>query len=381
MPKWNLRCFCSAPRPPSKAIPAPGQAPSSRRAPGSDTSESATDPDSDEDAPLSSLLPPRRPGTAMSSHSAPGGSQKPLVDLEAPSTLTGRPIRAPPPISREDNTRSKRASVDFIPRTSSQDYQIAKTSPTSSSHSPKMSQAPSSSRISLASQGSRASQALLQQGPKVSPAPQSSRASQISSHHPSRPSPGRSLVSLDTSVASQNATSRSNLSPPSVVPPMRPFARRESPASSTGDSSSGKAPLTPRDGSDLGMGARSAYSSSASRGRQGHGRKPSVTFEDEQENGKKGKSRERDNVSPQEARLRERRRTEARAAIEVRVPFSIPSNLCSLTFISSGMWSTARLPWTMTMSHLANIRACRWAGGSKGCKSPCRLSHLCTTWA
>jgi serine/arginine repetitive matrix protein 2 len=36
--------------------------------------------------------------------------------------------------------------------------------------------------------------------------------------------------------------------------PQRPFAtRRESPASSTGDSSSGRAPLTPRDGSDIGV--------------------------------------------------------------------------------------------------------------------------------
>ncbi|KAF8203849.1 hypothetical protein BJ912DRAFT_215411 [Pholiota molesta] len=35
-------------------------------------------------------------------------------------------------------------------------------------------------------------------------------------------------------------------------PPEKPFAmRRNSPASSTGDSSSGRAPLTPRDGSDI----------------------------------------------------------------------------------------------------------------------------------
>ena len=111
--------------------------------------------------------------------------------------------------------------------------------------------------------------------------------------------------------------------------PAKPFAerRRESPASSTGDSSSGRAPLTPRDGSDLsGAGVPATvtpgdkekdggWGSGVSglgvgKGKgKGHGKRLSVNFEEDV-----GKKASRDDS---EMRRRERRRSEAKAAIEV----------------------------------------------------------------
>ncbi|KAI0370041.1 hypothetical protein BV20DRAFT_1019509 [Pilatotrama ljubarskyi] len=106
--------------------------------------------------------------------------------------------------------------------------------------------------------------------------------------------------------------------------PPKPFAgsssglglRGNSPASSTGDSSSGRTPITPVDGSDLSTTASSALSAQ----RRGHRKSASVTF-DEPERGRPG-ARERDAEKaeasdPEERRRRERRRSEAKAAIEL----------------------------------------------------------------
>lgn len=101
--------------------------------------------------------------------------------------------------------------------------------------------------------------------------------------------------------------------------PQRPFAsnssaRGASPAgSSTGDSSSGRAPFTPRDGSEIGVRSKDDASDVGSTVKaRGHAKKPSVTFEDEP-------SRERAKTDlTHEQRTRERRRSEAKAALEVR---------------------------------------------------------------
>ncbi|KAK7464277.1 hypothetical protein VKT23_006443 [Stygiomarasmius scandens] len=126
--------------------------------------------------------------------------------------------------------------------------------------------------------------------------------------------------------------------------PTKPFAvSRESPASSTGDSSSGRVPITPRDGSDIGgsgsdFGSNrfSSRDSSADRARPGrhdspsgqqkqysggasglglgkHIKRASVSFEDS--GASKGKGR--DTPEEEEERRRERRRTEAKAAIDL----------------------------------------------------------------
>ncbi|EJC98789.1 uncharacterized protein FOMMEDRAFT_129141 [Fomitiporia mediterranea MF3/22] len=116
--------------------------------------------------------------------------------------------------------------------------------------------------------------------------------------------------------------------------------RQESPASSTGGSSNGKAPLTPMDGSDYfnpeirGSGDSPAGSSigatppSAMKGARGHLKRASVSFQepvefdkDETVRGRKSsmsqtKSEKQHPVEERENRLRERRRSEAKAAID-----------------------------------------------------------------
>jgi len=118
--------------------------------------------------------------------------------------------------------------------------------------------------------------------------------------------------------------------------------RDSSPASSAGDSSSSRMPITPRDGSDLGVGP-------TGRPGLGHRKRASVTFADELEDERGGRERERDRrigvgnrsglghgpaavasssddedsardrERDVEKKRKERRRGEAKAAIEVRL--------------------------------------------------------------
>ena len=119
--------------------------------------------------------------------------------------------------------------------------------------------------------------------------------------------------------------------------PERPFAgRRNSPASSTEDSSSGRAPLTPRDGSEIDIQDRKRHEWSGGAGGLGvkiqhknqHVKRRSVSFEDDHHDAKlrgvphsKGKQLTKNNAATndedREARRKERRRGEAKAAIEV----------------------------------------------------------------
>ncbi|PPR02710.1 hypothetical protein CVT26_009813 [Gymnopilus dilepis] len=110
--------------------------------------------------------------------------------------------------------------------------------------------------------------------------------------------------------------------PKSSYPTSKPFAvRRDSPASSTGDSSSGRAPLTPKDGSDFGP---------PDAKRKGHVKRRSVSFEDDMEDLKPptrkylkeatrsgSEAGDTSNEEDREQRRRERRRGEAKAAIEL----------------------------------------------------------------
>lgn len=133
------------------------------------------------------------------------------------------------------------------------------------------------------------------------PASSSSQAQSAAHRFPQRPR------------VPHNGPSSSSGSMSTLQQPSKPFAvteRGNSPASSTGDSSSGRTPLTPADGSDLGINdSRSAISEK----RKGHRRGPSVTFEDEEkERGRSGPKAAND-----EERRKERRRSEAKAAIEL----------------------------------------------------------------
>ncbi|KAG8959679.1 hypothetical protein FRC03_007630 [Tulasnella sp. 419] len=115
-------------------------------------------------------------------------------------------------------------------------------------------------------------------------------------------SPNSSLLSTPaTSIFSQ--------------PPSRPFAvpafgYSSSPnGSSIGDSSSGKMPLTPREGSEASSGVSSGDRRFNGNPQRGHARKGSVTFEEP--NGKGG------NNGDSEERRKERRRSEAKQAIQM----------------------------------------------------------------
>ncbi|GJJ13261.1 hypothetical protein Clacol_007512 [Clathrus columnatus] len=325
---------------------------------GSDTSESSeSEADSDEeDAPLSKLVPPKRPGTSMSSHSTASNSslqKKPLIDLSAPSTFSGRPVGAPAPISREEEEMprprilgdAKGRSSPILKNTrlnlSANEKVVSPLHPSHLSQQQQSDKKPLKSTLSLSSGSTMSS-------------PSSSGASLTTS------SRGVGATSSDTSIspsdrhlryhsfangidpAGGSSGSRSTGSGPSpsralhpnspsanlpsvVVPPMRPFVRRDSPtASSTGDSSSGKVPLTPKEEDDIRRSVRppSALASSKDYTRPTHGRKSSVTFEDDvsfMDNGTRPvhvKTAENDSAAG-EAKRRERRRSEARAAIEL----------------------------------------------------------------
>ena len=130
------------------------------------------------------------------------------------------------------------------------------------------------------------------------------------------------------------------------VTPQRPFVlankRQDSPASSTGGSSNGKGPLTPMDGSDYfvpavrssgdspsGSSLNATPPSALKGGRGGHVKRASVTFQDQLETDKdntvrgrrtsmgSSKTNEQGLLEERETRLKERRRSEAKAAIEV----------------------------------------------------------------
>ena len=114
--------------------------------------------------------------------------------------------------------------------------------------------------------------------------------------------------------------------------PERPFAIRNSPASSTEGSSSGRAPLTPRDGSEIGVQDRKRHEWSG--GASGLGvknqqfKRRTVSFEEDHlDSNLRGSPHSKDkqhtdnnaviNDEDREARRKERRRGEAKAAIEV----------------------------------------------------------------
>lgn len=165
-----------------------------------------------------------------------------------------------------------------------------------------------------------------------------------------KPSPQPSPVSETNAPFPRSRTS--SLAAFSSFPtPPRPFAesssgfglRGNSPASSTGDSSSGRTPITPVDGSDLSATAPSAMSAQ----RRTHRKSASVTF-DEPERGRPGVRGDVDNAEgsgPDERRRRERRRSEAKAAIEVRVRvalFALSPGANANVSLSSVRSSTAR---------------------------------------
>lgn len=345
---------------------------------GSDTSEDESDAhqndNSDSDEPLASLVPPRRPGSSLSmaSQGSKGSSGsparrstgKPLIDLAAPSS-----INAPPPLPtnlrkfERSTTEPGRLSVATSISPLLQSPVRITSSPESATLPQKQPQpvraaARENTGFAVLSRPPRQSVSMPAAPPTASSIQQQQQQQQRppSSTLP-RPASGI-LKNPFPPVMQSNDSSRSG-SParqtylsPSV--PRPPFVRGESPASSTGSGSSRAQPVTPRDGSDLGSsrGGGARYDSAGNsvitdtssgagnekpRRLDAHGRRFSVSFIDEPQergrsgappasgakdspNSKKGDARRKENLSQDDA-LKERRRNEARAAIDVRHSF------------------------------------------------------------
>lgn len=163
----------------------------------------------------------------------------------------------------------------------------------------------------------------------------------------SRPQSSAMVSHTTTTTPSLARNCVSSYGPPlQPAVPQRPFVssstgRGESPApSSTGESSSGGAPFTPRDGSEIGIRLREGGGDSRSAVKvHRDGRRPSVTFEDPPT-----KTRERaKSEASQEERRKERRRTEAKAAIEVCVLF-VNQGTIELTGVKFGKLVNGRGP-------------------------------------
>ncbi|TFY51446.1 hypothetical protein EVJ58_g10561 [Rhodofomes roseus] len=184
------------------------------------------------------------------------------------------------------------------------------------------------------------------------PVSTSSESSQTSASTSASASAPRSTIPPATTSAQQRARARtietqrdgSGLASPGTLvnmPPVRPFAggvRGYSPASSTGESSSGRTPITPQDGSELSFSRERAREKERAQGagpgasaaavRRGHRKSSSLTFaEVEAQRGRADRDRDRDreekkedsveDTTTAENRRRQRRRSEAMAALEL----------------------------------------------------------------
>jgi hypothetical protein len=301
-----------------------------------ETSENESSQSSDDDMPLSNLLPPRRPGSAMSgarsaspalsARSVPANSnfsstpqnvhprtsgasstgaldqagrgRQPLVDLSAPvQKETGKPLH-PPTTGAAKKTSPLRAKRSFkdvrkAPALSAQSSSSSSSSPSLSNGSPVVH--------------------VRQPSPNTA-----ERTRKRSSTIQAGQLPSAKIHSVPLKSAPE----------PEPVPRFmvfRPFAHADSPPSSIGNSSwSGMLPLTPQTGSEV-----SGSSTSGSRsGDQEHmknvkeRRKRTVSFVEPEKVEKKANGMHRhegSEVQPAEDKRKERRRSEAKAAIEVHI--------------------------------------------------------------
>ncbi|KLO20183.1 hypothetical protein SCHPADRAFT_884919 [Schizopora paradoxa] len=284
-----------------------------------------------------SSLPPTSPTSFMSATSA----SPTIPGHEAQNLDDDKPLRPIPIKERHEHHGGFR--VVSRPRKSPSlgSPVLTSTSPTEPQRSSELSQQ-STSSLSLASGSS-----------KESPKPTTTKYPPRSSSFmvTSRPLSGgssdlnistQSQTSNSKSMNSPNGMSNSRTSPiqTTVQHTIAQAKRRESPASSTGGSSNGKAPLTPMDGSSdyfspdvRGSGSSPSGSSiggppSAMKGGRGHVKRSSVTFQEPSnpssvlERCRKTSlpsSKKDDDLSLEavEARRKERRRGEAKAAIEL----------------------------------------------------------------
>lgn len=247
--------------------------------------------------------------TAPSSTTSSGSkSSSPRLGKKRSSSMLNLPTDAiPTAVPRSTHVPTK--STPSSPPAKSQTTPALKSSPSTLSHRPR----------------SRSSAPLISQIPDQAPLSTPDTRPQVAPPT-SRSTPAPARSSLVSKIPATNAGLTANTKP-------KPFAgamRRESPASSTGDSSSGRVPLTPRDGSEIGDWGSDMSRLSGGlrpvRDKKDYIKRRSVSFDNDGEFDRgrdRGIVRERDRVekveSPMdgESRRRERRRSEARAAIEV----------------------------------------------------------------
>ncbi|KAG1738656.1 uncharacterized protein EDB91DRAFT_1203286 [Suillus paluster] len=260
--------------------------------------------------------PPRRYSTDISQVPSPAS---PTATFSAVSKRSSSPKRSPSPAKSSFAPRSRAAIL------------------AQQSNVPSVDKSDSSSVVST-SQSSRSSRipsvpliAAVPESPSVKASWGSSKdlyktrvpsTQSVVDNRMSRPTSG-TLVSLAPSSRPVIPPAQSSRVQSQSLMPSRPFAsnssmRGESPAgSSTGDSSSGRgAPFTPRDGSDIGVqtGRRDVSDpDSTLKARGANGKRSTVSFEDSSPRGRERAKNDGDD----EVRRNERRRNEAKAAIEL----------------------------------------------------------------
>lgn len=108
--------------------------------------------------------------------------------------------------------------------------------------------------LSTASTSSESSYESSSSAPSIAPKKQKQPQPQLRPQQAaSRPRPSALSTLISAAPSSPTKPSANNPSSAFNRPPQRPFAmRNNSPSSSTGDSSSGRLPITPRDGSEIG---------------------------------------------------------------------------------------------------------------------------------
>ncbi|KAG1779645.1 hypothetical protein EV702DRAFT_1195018 [Suillus placidus] len=266
--------------------------------------------------------PPRRYTTDLSQAVSPA---LPTATLSAISKRSSSPQRSPSPIKSIKSIKSSFASrsragilaqQSNVPSTDKSDASSVVSTSRSSRSSrippvPLITAVPDSPSVK-ASWGS--SKDLYKTRPPSTASVLDSRTS--------RP-PSGTLVSLvPSSRPTMPAALQSSRLQSQSLMPSRPFAsnsslRGESPAgSSTGDSSSGRgAPFTPRDGSDIGVSIGQRDGSDADstlKARGANAKRSTVSFEDDP---RRGRERGKNDADDEEKR-NERRRSEAKSAIE-----------------------------------------------------------------
>ncbi|KAH8110588.1 hypothetical protein DFH11DRAFT_1690673 [Phellopilus nigrolimitatus] len=398
---------------------------------GSDTSDSDSESESsDENAPLSVLMQPKRPKSDASYTSSSTPIRKPLVDLNSRTNpLTGKPVVDTSGVEREKMRSTLISPTNINDRLSQlasaaglRDHRITSASKSdvnlSSLSSPRLSQvqdhsksvspvssgvasrlthttspeavepktrrssvsSPVSSPVQISQESDRPQSDALRPVPirgrtesnsgftvvsrpqrsattsppavlssvdifskhskpqqQSAPATHNRQAPSTSSAGSTRPQSSMPALNTKPLIAPSQTAKPGFPSPVSVSPSSRvtsttqpPPHRQDSPASSTGGSSNGKAPLTPMDGSDyFTPDVRAGVPPSAMKGGRGHLKRASVSFQDmvdfdkdETVRGRKSSmvplKREEDMTAEErENRRRERRRSEAKAAIEL----------------------------------------------------------------